>query len=136
MADISDYMQGYNSGYADGGKAAKERAPAGTRGALATVNPWVPMTDPKSLKLLGKLGEEVNELGAAVFRCIIQGIEEREPVTGKLNRRWLCEEIADVRANLDLVEKGFDLDQRFITERQAKKKAYLQEWLSMMVGAH
>ena len=35
-------------------------------------SPWVPEADPKSLKALGKLGEELNECGAAVARCIIQ----------------------------------------------------------------
>jgi hypothetical protein len=63
------------------------------------LNPWRPMTRPIDLKHLGKLGEESNELGAAISRCIIQGIDEREPVTGKPNRQWLAEEIADVLAN-------------------------------------
>lgn len=74
------------------------------------MNPWHPITDSVDLKHLGKLSEELGELQAAVARCIIQGIDEREPVTGKVNRDWLTEEIADVQANLDLVVKRFEID--------------------------
>ena len=51
---------------------------------LRDANPWHPITDKVDLKYLGKLGEELNECGSAVSRCIIQGVDEREPVTGKL----------------------------------------------------
>lgn len=50
------------------------------------LNPWHPMTDAINLAHLGKLAEELNECGAAVARCIIQGIDGSEPVTGKPNR--------------------------------------------------
>jgi hypothetical protein len=50
------------------------------------------------LKILGKQLEELNELGSATARCIIQGIDGREPVTKKPNREWFMEEVADVYA--------------------------------------
>lgn len=95
---------------------------------LRNANPWHPITDAVDLKHLGKLGEELNECGAAVFRCIIQGVFEREPVTGKLNCEWLEDEIADVRANSELVIKRFRLDEARIAARAEKKKLHLQQW--------
>lgn len=92
------------------------------------LNPWHPMTDPVDLKHLGKLAEELNECGAAVARCIIQGIDEHEPTTAKLNRTWLEEEIADVEANLRLVKQRFNLDERHIATRAARKEKHLTEW--------
>jgi NTP pyrophosphatase (non-canonical NTP hydrolase) len=90
--------------------------------------PWVPMTVTIDLKHLGKLAEEANELGAAVSRCIIQGIDRAEPVTGKPNRGWLEEEIADVLANCDLVVNHFGLDKAAIAARAAAKKRRLGAW--------
>ncbi|MEQ1698169.1 MAG: hypothetical protein ABL901_20255 [Hyphomicrobiaceae bacterium] len=97
-----------------------------------TLNPWRPMTDALDLAHLGKLGEELNEAGAAVSRCIIQGIDEREPVTGKVNREWLEDEIADVLAGIDLVAFHFGLDPVCIALRVARKKAHLRNWHAMI----
>lgn len=91
-------------------------------------NPWHPMTNAVDLKCMGKFGEEVNELGAAISRCIIQGVDEKEPTTGKVNRRWLEEEIADVIANLDIVTERWELDIKFIYERAERKRDMLKKW--------
>lgn len=90
--------------------------------------PWHPMTDPRDLKTLGKLGEELGECGAAVSRCIIQGINECEPVTKKPNRQWLTEEVADVLVNIDLVIERFGLDPAVIAARVAKKRPLIHNW--------
>jgi|SRR4051812_1190998 hypothetical protein len=95
---------------------------------LRDANPWHPITDKVDLKHLGKLGEELNECGSAVARCIIQGVDEREPVSGKLNREWLQDEIADVQANIDLVIARFNLDEEAMAERAARKMSYLRQW--------
>jgi NTP pyrophosphatase (non-canonical NTP hydrolase) len=95
------------------------------------MNPWHPIDNKVDLKHLGKLGEELGECAAAVSRCIIQGIEEKEPVTGKPNREWLEEEIADVIANTTLVVGRFDLDDKRIAARAAKKIAQLRSWHEM-----
>lgn len=102
---------------------------------MRAANPWQPMTRPIDLKHLGKLAEELNEAGAAVSRCIIQGIDEVEPVTGKVNRRWLEDEIADVYANLKLVIDHFDLNTAHIRTRQARKQEHLKSWHSMLDGS-
>lgn len=98
------------------------------------MNPWVPMKNPLDLKHLGKLAEELNECAAAVSRCIIQGIMEKEPVTQKLNKEWLEDEIADVYANIWVVSDHFKLDMGRIFERQQRKITNLQIWHAMLEG--
>ncbi len=100
---------------------------------MAAINPWVPMKKPIDLKHMGKLMEELAECLAATSRCVIQGVEEAESVTGKSNRQWLREEIADVLANVDLVIEHFGLDKQAIEERRERKKAGLREWHGMLV---
>lgn len=102
------------------------------------VNPWHPMSNSVDVKHLGKLleelGELTNELGqltAAVSRCLVQGIDESEPITGKCNRIWLEEEIADVDACICLVVERFNLDRSHIANRCLKKMKRLREWHSM-----
>lgn len=86
------------------------------------------MTRHSDLQHLGKFGEECGEAASAACRCIIQGIDECEPSTGEVNRRWLEKEIADVIANAELCIEHFGLDQAFIDERIAFKKEYLRRW--------
>lgn len=90
--------------------------------------PWHPISNARDLKTIGKLSEECGELSAAIARCIIQGIDELEPVTGKPNRQWLSEEIADVYANIELVVERFNLSETFIAERHIRKLAPLRAW--------
>lgn len=92
---------------------------------------WHPISDPVDLKHLGKLAEELGEAQSAVARCIIQGIDEEEPVTGKLNREWLEDELADVLANINLVTLRFCLNEDRMNKRAAKKMAQLKTWHDM-----
>jgi NTP pyrophosphatase (non-canonical NTP hydrolase) len=96
------------------------------------LNPWHPMSAPIDLKHLGKLAEELNEAGSAVARCIIQGIDECEPITRKPNKDWLEDELADVIANIDLVADHFGLDRARMGVRAARKKEHLRGWHSML----
>jgi NTP pyrophosphatase (non-canonical NTP hydrolase) len=96
--------------------------------SLKPPNPWHPMSDPVDLKHLGKLGEELGECSAAVSRCIIQGIDEAEPVTGKINREWLEDEVADVIANIGLVMEHFNLNVDRIERRSFTKVDQLKAW--------
>jgi NTP pyrophosphatase (non-canonical NTP hydrolase) len=95
------------------------------------MNPWHPMSDPVDLKHMGKLCEETGELTQVVARCIIQGIDTCDPVTQKLNRDWIEDEVADVLANIELVRDRFKLDKEKIAVRAAKKKAQLKIWHDM-----
>jgi phosphoribosyl-ATP pyrophosphohydrolase len=95
------------------------------------LNPWHPMTDKVDLKHMSKLGEEAGELASAACRCIAQGIDEAEPTTGKLNRAWLEDEIADVFANSELNIERFGLDRERIARRTERKKELLRTWHAM-----
>jgi hypothetical protein len=59
---------------------------------------WEPMTNKCDLAVLGKLGEEVCEAGAKLFRAIIQGINEADLETGKINKNAIEDELADIEA--------------------------------------
>ena len=96
------------------------------------LNPWVPITRPIDLKHLGKLCEELGEAVSAIARCLIQGIDESEPVTGKVNREWLEDELADVEANLSLVCHHFGLDRNRMRDRTRQKITHLTKWHSML----
>lgn len=90
--------------------------------------PWHPMTNPRDLKTLGKLCEELGEATAAASRCMIQGIEERNPDTGETNREWLTKELADVLANLAMTVDRFGLDMAAIEVRAGRKRAFQTVW--------
>lgn len=92
-------------------------------------NPWIPMSDLNDIRVIGKLGEELNECASAASRCLIQGIDEIEPSTGKLNRLWFEEEIADVLVNIKLACERFGLAPS--PDRMAMKEAYLRKWHGM-----
>lgn len=96
------------------------------------VSPWTPMTDVVDIKHIGKLGEEAGELSTVAARCLIQGINESEPVSGKPNRQWLMEEIADVEAGMELSKRRFNLDREFIEARKQRKMAGLIKWHQML----
>lgn len=95
------------------------------------VNPWHPITDRVDLKHLGKFSEECGEAISATARCIIQGMDEKDPRTGVVNRDWLQDEIADVIANAELVILRFNLDYDYILERAERKKDRLRKWHEM-----
>lgn len=98
---------------------------------LQDASPWHPIKDAVDLKHLGKLSEELGEAQAAVSRCIIQGVDGEEPVTGKLNREWLENELADVLANINLVALRFNLNEDRMNRRAAKKMVHLKQWHDM-----
>jgi hypothetical protein len=93
---------------------------------------WHPMADPHTVAVIGKLGEEVTDLGSALFRSIIQGIDEKEPETLKPNREWLEEEIADVLAMTELAIKRLGLNAQSIMERRDRKMAYKEPWFDYL----
>lgn len=95
---------------------------------LRDASPWHPMSDPVDLKHLGKLLEELGEAVSAAARCLIQGIDEREPVTGKVNRKWLEDELADVRAGYELTIEHFNLTVEEMNQRTERKMEHLRQW--------
>lgn len=97
-------------------------------GQLKAPSDWQPDNNKLNLAVFGKLQEELGELQSAIARCVIQGIGESHPVTGKYNREWLEEEIADVRAMLQLLTEHFDLtiDRTRTLEKLDHKRAWLK----------
>ena len=91
-------------------------------------SPWHPMQDPVDVKTLGKLAEELGEGVQVVARCLIQGIGEQHPTSGKSNKLWLEEEIADIEANIALVKERFGLDYVAMSVRKQRKITYLRQW--------
>lgn len=89
---------------------------------------WTPTTDLLMLRRMGKLIEELGELSNVAARCIIQGIDETDPGTGKVNRLRLEHEIADVMAQCRVTIEALGLDMGAISLRSAQKRAQMQEW--------
>ena len=92
------------------------------------MKPWHPIDNKVDLKHLGKLAEELGELSSAVGRCIIQGMEGRNPSTDKPNREWLEEEIADVLCCITLTIEHFKLEMDIINERCSAKSELQRGW--------
>lgn len=96
------------------------------------VTAWYSEKDPLTVRRVGKLAEEVNELGAVASRIIIQGLNEIDPSSKKLNKVRLEEEIADVMAQCELCVEQLDLDQNFIHHRMEIKKLRMGEWEELL----
>lgn len=94
-------------------------------------NPWIPTKNTKEIKVLGKLGEETGELSSATSRCIIQGINEVEPISKKSNQEWLEDEIADVLACSQLAIEKLGLSKERIMARMEEKKYHLNGWIDL-----
>ena len=89
---------------------------------------WVPTTNLMMLRRMGKLQEELHELGEVAARCIIQGIDEIDPGTGKVNRDRLELESADVYAQLDETIYRLALNVDAIEARRADKRSKMRAW--------
>lgn len=96
------------------------------------VSDWQPTTNKVDLAYLGKTGEELGELVTAIFRCIIQGVTEKEPATGKPNKTWLEDEVADVQMMLGHMTPHFALDTTRIAERRQRKHDFKAPWFNAL----
>jgi len=92
------------------------------------MHPWTPTTNALHLRRFGKLGEELGELQAVASRCVIQGIDEIDPSSGRSNRERLVDELADVMAQCLVTMKVFDLESPYIHSRVQKKMEQMDEW--------
>lgn len=96
--------------------------------ASVRMNKWTPTTNLMMLRRMGKLLEELGELSSVASRCIIQGIDEVDPGSGKVNRDRLTEEIADVYAQLNVTIEKLNLNKDLILGRVARKEGQMAEW--------
>ena len=99
------------------------------------ITPWHVETNAALLRRFGKLGEELGELQAVVCRCIIQGLEETDPSSGKTNRQRLTEELADVEAQMECTRVALGLDKNEIYKRVLKKIEGMIDWENSMDSA-
>jgi len=95
---------------------------------------WTPTTDLMMLRRMGKLIEELGELSNVAARCIIQGIDEVDPGTGKVNRQRLHDELADVLAQVHCTIETLGLSSTGIAERRNDKIAQMAEWEAMFAS--
>lgn len=102
----------------------------GVPAAVPSMAKWQHTTDPLHIRRLGKTGEELAELLAVVSRCLIQGLDEIDPSSGKTNRQRFIDETADVRAQLNCNDRAFGLPIDEIERRIAKKETWMAEWES------
>jgi hypothetical protein len=93
---------------------------------------WIPEDEPCNIAVLGKLAEECAELSKILARCLIQGVDESDPRTGKSNRAVLSEEVADVLACIDVLGNHFDMDADFIKNRTRSRRRFLEEWHALV----
>lgn len=76
------------------------------------------------------------DLGKAIARVIIQGIDELEPRTGESNRLILERHVGQaLRTVIRLTTGNYGIDRAFVSERSAKKRAYLAIWHANMQAA-
>jgi NTP pyrophosphatase (non-canonical NTP hydrolase) len=98
---------------------------------MTRMSKWIPTTNLMELRRLGKLGEELGELSNVASRCIIQGLDETDPGSGKVNRQRLQDELADVQAQIGCTVLAFGLDQDYMARRTAEKMRQMAEWEAM-----
>jgi hypothetical protein len=96
------------------------------------ISPWKPEPNLLIHQALGKACEEASELANILARCLIQGLDQCEPVSGKPNRQALSEEIADVDAAVQWLREltGVEYDEA----RADRKLNGLRRWQKLIEG--
>ena len=99
----------------------------------STISPWMPEQDKIYLATLGKLAEECNELAGRSARCIIQGMDENDPATGRTNLAELSREMADVQACIAMAQSALGV--RIDDKRASDKLSGFRRWHGMIRDA-
>jgi hypothetical protein len=89
---------------------------------------WETEPSPHVLAVVGKLGEEACELGNICFRIAIQGLDGKDPETGKPNIQALMEEIADVRAMSANAIARLQISEAAVARRAQGKLEWKRPW--------
>ncbi|MDK4703859.1 hypothetical protein PH562_16530 [Rhizobium sp. CNPSo 4062] len=106
------------------------RRPLSEGGREVSITLWKPEPDVLIHQALGKACEEASELATILARCLIQGLDQSEPVSGKPNRQALFEEIADLDAAVQWLREliGDDYDE----SRADRKLNGFHRWQRML----
>lgn len=91
---------------------------------------WKPEPNVVLHQALGKLVEELGELTQSAARCMIQGFDSSEPITGAANRQQIQKEISDVRAALEWVSEITGVSED--TDRVMTKLDGYRRWQRML----
>lgn len=97
------------------------------------VTAWHVEEDKFRKRKLGKSLEELSELSCVLARCLIQGVDEVDPSSGKVNRVRMQEEVADVYAQLNLLVLAFKLNEEEISERIVDKINSMKKWEQLII---
>lgn len=73
------------------------------------ISAWMPEREPVRLAMLAKIIEEATELAGRASRCIAQGLEGVDPVSGRTNFEELGREAADVTACIETAQAYFGI---------------------------
>lgn len=82
--------------------------------------------------ILGKMAEEASELANRCARSMIQGLDERDPGTGRTNLAHLEDEVADVLATISLANEFLSLDRDLMSDRAERKYRYKLPWIKVL----
>ena len=91
---------------------------------------WKPEPDVIIHQALGKACEEATELAGILARCLIQGLDQSEPATGKPNRKALSEEISDLDAAVQWLREL--IGDEYDAERADRKLKGFRQWQRML----
>lgn len=99
------------------------------------MNPWrADDVTPHMHRRLGKTAEELAELQAVIARIQIQGLHAIDPGSGKTNFQRLCEETADVHAQLECNFEPFGIPRNIVLIRTLNKIELMREWEKHYTG--
>lgn len=103
------------------------------------ITAWIPMRDPKTLALIGKLGEEATELAKACFRASIQGLDGIDPDNGHTNAENIAREYMDIKAVMDTMDDRsvmpYPSDMPGLKSRHGDKVKGFHYWMAL-IDAH
>lgn len=103
---------------------------------MADITLWLPESRTVIHQALGKAAEEAAELTTILARCLIQGVDEKDPKTWALNIDSLADELADVEAAIQWLFEVLDLDVEAHNARADRKLKGFRIWQQMLEAPH
>lgn len=92
-----------------------------------SISPWMPITDPHMLAVIGKAIEETGELTSRLARCLVAGFDEIDPDSKRTNIQELCREYSDAKAVMKYLAR-FEPRLKAIPERIDGKIEGFDHW--------
>lgn len=99
---------------------------------MADITLWLPESRTVIHQALGKAAEEAAELSKILSRCLIQGLDEKDPESWKPNFDSLAEELADLEATTQWLFELLDLDVEAHNARADRKLDGFRRWQQML----